>query len=355
MRVGATFKEILSQPETWESVLAGNSGSGSAFTTLSALCSKKETAFVGCGTSYYASLSAASVFTRITGMKSRACPASDILFYPDSAFQNPAADYFGIVISRSGTTSEAILAARKMKVELGIPTCAVSCRPDSELVQVCDHALLAESADEKSVVMTRSFTSLLLTIQRLAAATSQNGRYAQELETLPRLGRKILEEAGTLAPVIIRDRNWSSFVYLGQGPYYGLACEAMLKMKEMSLSVSEAYHTLEYRHGPMSVVNDRMLITFFISDKGANEETVLLREMKKLGAKTLTICENGGGGIRELSDYIIEMNSGLSDSARLILCVPIIQLLAFHQARAKDIDPDHPKNLSQVVRLSSFA
>jgi len=354
MQKDATFKEILSQPETWESVLALSSGPGSAFTTLSALCSKKETAFVGCGTSYYAALSASSVFTRITGLKSRALPASDVLFYPDSTFQNPAADYFGIIISRSGTTSETILAARKMKLELGMQTCAVSCRPDSELVQVCDHALLAEAADEKSVVMTRSFTSLLLAIQRLAAVTSQNGGYAQDLESLPRLGRKILKEAGTLAPGIIRDRDWSSFVYLGQGPYYGLACEAMLKMKEMSLSVSEAYHTLEYRHGPMSMVDDLMLITFFISDKGAKEETVLLKEMKELGAKTLTICENDGGGIREFSDYCIEMKSGLSDSARLVLCMPIIQLLACHQARAKGIDPDHPKNLSQVVRLSSF-
>jgi glucosamine--fructose-6-phosphate aminotransferase (isomerizing) len=347
-----TLKEILSQPDTWKSVLDGLADPKFALKPAAVLCSKKEIVFIGCGTSYYASLSAASMFTRVTGAKSRAVPASDILFYPDHVFQNPAAAYLGIVISRSGTTTEAVLAARKMKNELGMPTCAVSCRPESELVGICDRALLAEAADERSVVMTRSFTSMLLAIQRLAAEHSQNGDFLKELESLPRQGIDIVERARTLAREIVRDNKWTSFVYLGQGPYYGLSCEAMLKMKEMSLSVSEAYHTLEYRHGPMSMVNDRMLITFFISDKGAKEEAALLKEMKKLGAKILTVCENGGGGIRESSDYCLELNSGLSDSARLILCIPIVQLLAYHWARVKGIDPDHPKNLTQVVRLT---
>jgi glucosamine--fructose-6-phosphate aminotransferase (isomerizing) len=347
-----TLKEILSQPGVWKSVLDRSADPESGFTTAAALCSKREAVFVGCGTSYYLALCAASVFTRVTGARSRAVPASDILFYPDHVFHNPVADYLGVVISRSGTTTEAILAARKIRTDWGIPTCAVSCRPDSELVGVCDHALLAEGADEKSVVMTRSFTSMLLTIQRLAAMCSQNGEYLKELESLPRLGTEVLNRAKVMAPGITRDRDWSSFVFLGPGPYYGLACEAMLKMKEMSLSVSEAYHTLEYRHGPMSMVNDRMLITFFISDKGRREETVLLKEMKKIGAKILTICENGGDGIRESSDYCLELNSGLSDSARLILCMPMVQLMSYHWARRKGIDADHPKNLTQVVQLS---
>jgi glutamine---fructose-6-phosphate transaminase (isomerizing) len=344
-----TLTEILSQPGAWKFVLDRPE---STFKTAAALCLQRETTFIGCGTSYYLALSAASAFTRVTGAGSRAVPASDILFYPDHVFQNPGADRLGIVISRSGTTTEAVLAARKIKTELGMPACAVSCRPESELVGICDHALLAEAADEKSVVMTRSFTSMLLTIQRLAAEVSRNGKYSKELESLPRLGIEVMDKTAALAPEIVRNRDWSSFVYLGQGPYYGLACEAMLKMKEMSLSVSEAYHTLEYRHGPMSMVNDRMLITFFISDRGRKEETVLLGEMKKLGAGILTVCENGGGGIREASDYCFELNSGLSDSARLILCIPLIQLLAYHWARSKGIDPDHPKNLTQVVRFS---
>ena len=43
----------------------------------------------------------------------------------------------------------------------------------------------------------------------------------------------------------------------------------MNKMKEMSLSHSEAYYTLEYRHGPMSLVDDKTLIILL-----GNEDTV---------------------------------------------------------------------------------
>jgi len=105
-----TFKEIQSQPETWKSVLDLPE---SSFTAASALCGRRETAFIGCGTSYYIAQSAASTFTAVTGDGCRAVPASDILFYPDHVLQNCGADGAAFVISRSGTTTEAILAARE--------------------------------------------------------------------------------------------------------------------------------------------------------------------------------------------------------------------------------------------------
>ena len=51
------------------------------------------------------------------------------------------------------------------------------------------------------------------------------------------------------------NRAINKFFFLGSDALYGIACEAMLKMKEMSLAYSEAYHTLEFRHGPMSMVD----------------------------------------------------------------------------------------------------
>jgi glucosamine--fructose-6-phosphate aminotransferase (isomerizing) len=312
---------------------------------------KNRLIFVGCGTSYYLALSAASVFNWVSGAMAKAVPASDILFYPDRVDQGDATEVLGVVISRSGATTEALRAAYKIRAELRFTACAISCRAGSELVDACDFAVVAEAADEKSVVMTRSFTSMLLLIQRLAAVRVSNAGFRNELNSLGGLGASVMEKAGPLARRIVEHGGWSTFVYLGQGPYYGLACESMLKMKEMSLSVSESYHTLEYRHGPMSMVDSRMLITFFISDHGEKEETVLLKEMKKLGAKILAVCDKANDDVRAHADYLMELNSGLPDSARLVLCMPLVQLLALHWAVAKGLDPDQPKNLTQVVQI----
>ena len=81
--------------------------------------------------------------------------------------------------------------------------------------------------------------------------------------------------------------------FLGAGPLYGLANEVMLETKEMSLYYAEAYHPLEFRHGPMSMVNERTLVMGFLSDTGQAEQMHVLKDMKELGARTVALVEDG--------------------------------------------------------------
>ena len=63
-----------------------------------------------------------------------------------------------------------------------------------------------------------------------------------------------------LAQSIGADLDLDRFYFLGSGPRYGLACELSLKMKEMSLTHSEPFHFMEFRHGPMSMVTESTVI-----------------------------------------------------------------------------------------------
>ena len=347
-----TIDEILSQPVVWDNVFDHLDNFKKCFQILLEK-EKDEIFFIGCGTSYYLALSAAYIFTHITGMRALALPASDILFFHESLYKRK--NRIGsVIISRSGTTSEAVWAAKKLQNEYNLSPCAISCRPESELVKVCENALLIPEADEKSVVMTRSFTAMLLTLQILASYKADDKYFRNELEQLPKLGKKIIDAYEQLPEKICKENDFNNFVYLGQGPYYGVACESMLKIKEMSVSNSEAYHSLEFRHGPMSLSNEHMLLTYFLSDKGYKEELRLLKDMKKLGTKSLVICEKVSDEISEYADYLIELNSGLCDFARLVLCVPFTQLLGYHKALSKGMNPDSPKNLTQVVSISEM-
>jgi len=193
---------------------------------------------------------------------------------------------------------------------------------------------------------------MLLLIQLLATDIAGNAELIRELSQLPTLGAKIIDRCQPLVEEIISEGPYSNYVYLGQGPYYGLACEAMLKIKEMSLAHSEAYHSLEFRHGPMSIANENTLITFFVCERVRAEEMTLLSEIKALGAKTLVICDRADANIKNLSDYVIEIDSRLSDEARMVLYMPVVQLLGYYSAVSKGHNPDCPKNLSQVVTLA---
>jgi len=130
-----------------------------------------------------------------------------------------------------------------------------------------------------------------------------------------------------------------------------MACESMLKIKEMSNSSADAFHSLEYRHGPIATADDRTLITFFLSDKARSEETILIKEINKLGVKVVVICEYPDDEIETYADYVIDLRSELSEFARLILYMPITQLMGYYRSIANGLDPDNPRNLTHVVTL----
>src|SRR5207302_7223423 len=88
-------------------------------------------------------------------------------------------------------------------------------------------------------------------------------------------------------------------VCLGQGPFYGLACETALKLTEMSVSYAQSFHTLEFRHGPKSIVSPKTLLFLLLSDQGYDSECDVLQEMKGLGATILTIDNHADNCARE--------------------------------------------------------
>ncbi|MFQ5604883.1 MAG: SIS domain-containing protein, partial [bacterium] len=156
-----TLREILDQPNAWRIVLENMD---KVQENLGSYLQKKkdsEVVFIGCGTSYYLALSAASIFTTITHQKARAIPSSDVFLFSESIFSSKC-DYLAVLISRSGKTTETVWAARYIKENLRIETLALTCYPANDLVDICHRNLVVSGASEQSVVMTKSFTSMLL-------------------------------------------------------------------------------------------------------------------------------------------------------------------------------------------------
>jgi glucosamine--fructose-6-phosphate aminotransferase (isomerizing) len=173
---------------------------------------------------------------------------------------------------------------------------------------------------------------MLLALQFLAAARAGDEAMQGELLRLPEAATRILEKADRLIPEIAREERLSQYVFLGHGPYYGLACEAMLKTKEMARTPAEAYHTLELMHGPRYALDEGTLVTLLLSEGAKDTELALLPKIKALGARLLVLCERAEARITESADFVVELASGLSEYARLPLLMPVLQLFAYERA-----------------------
>ena len=134
------------------------------------------------------------------------------------------------------------------------------------------------------------------------------------------------------------------FYFLGSGPRYGLACELSLKMKEMSLSHSEPFRFMEFRHGPKSMVNEHTLIVGLVSETNRAHETLVLNEIRSLGARVVTMAE---------AEADIVFNSQAHEAMRDVLYLPFGQMLAFYRSLSKGLDPERPHNLEAVVKLDA--
>lgn len=344
-----SLAEILSQPRFWGQCLEALEREGSLAEVRRPFASATEWLFVGCGSSYYIALSAAASWSAITGMRARAVPASELLLFPDPVLAG-SENLAAAVISRSGQTSEAVQAAQLLERERNIRTLAVTGTPDQPLEQSATATLPLLPCAEQSTVMTRSFTSMLLGLQYLAGQSGDRA-FAAFLGKLPALAEKAMTRLHPQIRDFVKSRQFADYVCLGQGPFYGLASETALKITEMSVSYAQSFHTLEFRHGPKSIVGPETLVIFLLSESGYDAECDVLTEVKRLGGTTLAIANRAGQRARAASDLLLEFDFELPELARLAPYVFAGQLAGLYTGLKKGLDPDRPRHLSRVVVL----
>jgi glucosamine--fructose-6-phosphate aminotransferase (isomerizing) len=340
-----TLREIMEQPEAWGAALRSFDGATPALDRLFRERNPDEVIFTGCGSSYYLSLTVAAAFQQVSGLRAWAAPASEILQFPGSVFA-PGARPLLVASSRSGTTTETVWALEAARRQ-GIATLSLTCTHRSPLARRADLCIPSPRGRESSVVMTKSFSSLLLLGLLLAAHKDASRGLRAELRRLPTLGRRVVKVALSLAEDV--GAAAPRFIFLGAGPAHGIAWEAMLKMTEMAKRTAVAYHPLEFRHGPIAVAGPGTVAVLFGTRAGIRLEADLVRDLRGHGIMVMRIRDGWRGGGE--ADVDVNLNVQLSDAARCLLYVPFAQALAYHRSVGAGLDPDRPKPLTPVVHL----
>jgi len=284
---------------------------------------------VGCGTSYNIAMSLASGLN-LAGVPAIAVPGGEWLRRPD-AFLPRGTHAQVLALSRSGETTETVQAAQASR-RAGHAVTAITCAPAGSLAAAADRVLFAPTHAEEGIVMTASASLMLLLGLRYAGFIVEAAVTAS--------AEALLAAADAALPAPLAGRT--HFVLLGSGPLYGIAQEGALKLQEMSLSFAHAYHALEFRHGPMSLVDERTLVVLLYHPEAVAEEAVLAGELSAKGARVIGI---GGPG---------DLSWELAGEAPLrgLAALPALQLLGERVAQRNGIDSAAPRHLSRVVRLA---
>jgi glutamine---fructose-6-phosphate transaminase (isomerizing) len=345
-----TLAEVFSQPEIWRQTAEQLERQGRLRELAKIFSARNPWLFVACGSSYYLSQLVVSVWQEMLGVPCAGVPASEFLFAPAETLRRSGAQQV-VLVSRSGETTEVLRAAEILSADPAILTLGVTCTAKSMLEKLCRHRLKLVWADEQSTVMTRSFTSMLMAFERLGAALGGESEWVTALDGLPGKVHLWLKANAAKIQNFGAKRRFADLVFLGQGAHYWLAQEAALKVTEMSSSYAQAYHTLEFRHGPRSIISRDTLITFFISDAAKDEETLLVSELKESGAATLVVVNRATPALARSSDLLIELGLDEPEFARLAPAAIPAQLLGAAIGLRKGLNPDVPKNLNRVVTL----
>ncbi|MEU6288010.1 SIS domain-containing protein [Streptomyces sp. NPDC015140] len=286
--------ELNSQPECWTRAAAEAAGHTAALPAAG-----ERVAVVGCGTSYFMAQSVAALREGAGRGETDAFAASE--FPRGRAYDRVVA------LTRSGTTTEVLELLAELKGSTR--TVAITADPRTPVMAAADDVVVLDFADERSVVQTR-FATTALTLLRAHLGLHTDAVVADARTAL----------AAALPEGLVER---TQFTFLGRDWTVGLANEAGLKMREASLSWTEAYPAMEYRHGPISIST-------------AGTATWMFGEAPEGLADQ--VRDTGAMWVRGELDPLAELVRA--------------QRLAVAVAAARGLDPDRPRHLTRSVILA---
>jgi glucosamine--fructose-6-phosphate aminotransferase (isomerizing) len=334
-----TRSEILTQTAAWTQALDLVRAQKDALQSLTA-GPFDQVLFTGCGSTYYLSLAAAALFQELTGRAARAVPGGELLYNPQSVLTGGRS--LLVAISRSGATSETVRATERFRREGRGPVLVITNYGDQPLAGLGDLSLVIDRGQEQSVAQTRSFASMYVAATAVCALAGGRDELFAAMSALPEAGEQLIAHYEPAARKLGENLDLDRFYFLGSGARYGLACEVNLKMKEMTLTHSEPFHFLEFRHGPMSMVGPSAAVVGLLSSSNRDAESKVLAEMQALGGTVFSLAE---------AEAVVNFGSRIPEAVRGVLYLPVLQLMAYYRSMAKGLNPDRPTNLTAVVVL----
>ena len=356
-----TLREICQQPSTWlRTCELMRSHAGRVQSMLTEVASLTLT---GSGSSEYAGHCVRLPLQNELGISTQAIGGGDLLAH-GARVLSPGRPGLMVSIARSGDSPESAgVLALMLRTQPQIRHLILTCNEAGSLARTYQHdsralvITLDEETNDQGLVMTSSFTNLVLAARSLGLAR-RSEQFQSICEQLSRIASALIHEhLGDLAEVA--KAPFKRALFLGSGSRFGGAREAALKMLEMTAgrvtTMCETY--LGVRHGPMSYVHDDTLVVCFLSSDPTLRayESDLLRELdqKELGLLKVVVGEDIPDDLLRETDVVLECQGlrQVGDENSAVIDVIAGQLLAFFRCREEGLRPDSPSEDGVISRV----
>jgi glutamine---fructose-6-phosphate transaminase (isomerizing) len=296
------------------------------------------------GTSDHAALYAQYVF----GVRHRvtvalAAPSIVSLYDVEPVVANAAV----IGISQSGESPDVVgvvAAARRQ----GVPTIALTNSAASPLSRAAADSIDLRAGPELAVAATKTYTAELVAIAMLSAALAEDAAAMDAIARLPDSVAAALEVEPDAEAVARKLAGTSGCIVLGRGFEYATAREWALKLKELARFLADPYSSADFQHGPLALLEPGFpVLGVAPSGPPADDLVALLARLRdEFGVELAVLSDREdalalGAGLRLPAD--------IPDWLRPVVSIVPAQLVAYHLARARGLDPDAPRNIRKVT------
>ncbi|MBQ9078211.1 MAG: glutamine--fructose-6-phosphate transaminase (isomerizing) [Ruminococcus sp.] len=310
---------------------------------------------VACGSAYHVGMAVQYVIEDLTTLPVRVELASEFRYRKMTL----AKDSLVIIISQSGETADSLAALREAK-EKGIKTLGIVNVVGSSIAREADNVFYTLAGPEISVATTKAYSTqliagYLLAIQFAVARGEMSEEKCtemlNELNTIPDKIEKVLEDKERIQWFANKLAGSKDAFFIGRGIDYAISLEGSLKMKEISYIHSEAYAAGELKHGPISLIEDGILVIGVLTQQDLYEKTVSnMVEVKSRGASLMGLTTYGNYSMEDTADFTVYIPHTDPHFAGSLSVIPL-QLLGYYVSVAKGYDVDKPRNLAKSVTV----
>ena len=361
-----TTREIYQQPDVWKEAFEAYQEKREEIAAfLQDIAAKHDyikVILTGAGTSAYVGDTLVPYFKEVYDERKwnfNAIATTDIVTNPQTYLKKEVPTVL-VSFARSGNSPESVATvdlAKALVDELYQVT--ITCAAEGELALQAhgdDRNLLLlqpAASNDAGFAMTSSFTSMMLTAL-LVFDPEEFSVKSKRFEVLSNLSRKVLDNAADVKELV--DLEFNRVIYLGAGPFFGLAHEAQLKILELTAGqVATMYESpVGFRHGPKSLINEDTVVLVFgtTTDYTRKYDLDLVREVAgDQIARRVVLLSDQAFGLDNVKEVALGCGGVLNDVYRVFPYIVYGQLFALLTSLKVGNRPDTPSPTGTVNRV----
>ena len=367
-RLGAdiTTREICQQPDVWQEAFDSYKAQAADIAVFLKKIEDKhdyiKVIFAGAGSSAYVGDTLTPYFRQIYDERKwnfNAIATTDIVANPLVYLKRQVPTVL-VSFARSGNSPESVATvdlAKQLVDDLYQIT--ITCAAQGKLAQQAQGdeknllLLQPEASNDAGFAMTSSFSSMMLTAL-LVFDRADLAQKEAKVAALIQLSQDVLERVADVQQLV--DLDFSRVIYLGAGPFFGLAHEAQLKILELTAGqIATMYESpVGFRHGPKSLINQDTVVLVFGSADGYTKayDLDLVREVASDGiVRRLVLLTDREEQLEGVEQVVLSTQEPLGDSYRIFPYIVYAQLFALLSSLKVKNRPDTPSPTGTVNRV----